>query len=195
MVTYRSRAPGSHAAHARHRSIISPSHAYLFPTWHWEIWTFGEMNARTLFLSCIALPFALGLAHGQLRRITTHTEPAFLFADSAAGHVHVLTAGLDANFDGIFEADSGGILPRWFVIDAASEKVVDSATFADFFSSFPIRPGVDLNGRRLYVSQLGRIRAYNLDTRALVRDTVINGYFSGVSFDAVANTIVVSERP
>jgi len=153
------------------------------------------MNARRLLAALCILPCLALLAQAQTpRQINAGTSPAFLFADPARGHVHVITAGTDAGFDGILEPGSGDIAPRWYVIDAATEQIVDSMVFDAFFSFYPIRPGVDLKGDRLYVAQLGRVRAYDLTTLALTRDTVVLGSFAAVSFDTLSGLLVLADR-
>lgn len=153
------------------------------------------MNARRLLFALLLLSCLAQFAQAQpYRRITAGTSPAFLFADPANGHVHALTAGSDKNFNGILEPDSGDAAPQWFVIDAATEQVVSSATFDGFFASFPVRAGVDLEGRHLYVCQLGRVREYDLNTQTLLRDSIATGWFAAVSFDSLSGLVVLSER-
>lgn len=153
------------------------------------------MNARTLLLALLVFPIAALLADAQPRRIPTSKVPSFLFADPSTGRIHALTAGSDLNFNGLFEPDSGDVAPRWFVIDAATEQVVNSIAFDGFFSSFPLRSGVDLAGRLLYIAQLDRIRAYNIDSLKLVSDTVAPGDYSGVSYDSIQKRVILSRRP
>ncbi len=158
-----------------------------------------RLLARTLPLvpvtSAILLAF-IALAHtaqAQVRRIVVDKEPAYLFADPATGRVHVLTVGVDNNFNGVIEPDSADVPGRWFVIDAATERVVDSLTF-DCFNAFPLRAGLDLKGGRIYLAQSGRVRAYDINTLKLVRDTVVLGHYSAVSFDSAAGRLMLAQR-
>lgn len=151
---------------------------------------------RSCFLPILILSLAAPLAlDAQVRRIATDDAPSFLWADQSRNEVHVFTAGVDRNFNHVLELDSGDIAPRWFVIDGATERLVDSATFTGFFNDFPIRPSVDPAGRRVFLPQLGRIRAFDLDTRALLHDTVVDVSASAVTYDTATNRLLFSIRP
>lgn len=150
----------------------------------------------TAFLVVLAtLLLTTGAAAQEPRRIITDKAPAYLFAEPGAGHMHVLTVGVDRNFNGVFEPDSGDAAPRWMVIDVATERVIDSVTFPGFFNSFPVRPGVDLKHKRLFLPQLGRVRCFDITTRALLSDTVALGSYAAVSYDPVYDNLLLSERP
>lgn len=145
-----------------------------------------------ILLLTLAIPVSLD---AQVRRITTDDAPSFIWADGSHNQIHTFTAGVDRNFNGVFEPDSGDVAPRWFVIDGASETIIDSVTFDGFFNDFPIRPSIDSKGRRVFLPQLGRIRMFNLDTRALMRDTVINADASAVTYDTLVSRLLFSIRP
>lgn len=139
-----------------------------------------------LFLCILGVPLA-----AQVRHIVLDKSPAYLFADSSKGRIHVLTAGSDANFNGIL--DPGEAHPRWFVIDAATERVIDSVTFGGLFNSYPVRPGVDLLNRRLYLPINGRLDVYDLDLMTLLTSGLPNN-FSASSFDPLSNYLNLSIR-
>lgn len=151
------------------------------------------MRNRFLLSVLALLVFSVAVTVAQPRRITTAKAPAMLFAEPAAGRIHVLTIGVDVNFNGVLEPDSGDVPARWLVLDAASETVVDSATFPGF-NIFPLRAGVDLRNNLLYLQQLGRVRAYDIRTLRQVRDSVLVGSYSAVSLDTAANCLIVAER-
>ncbi len=153
------------------------------------------MKLRSLLVSLSLLPLAVLAADAQTpRRIIAGKSPAFLFADPANAQVHMVTAGTDVNFNGVMEPDSGDLAPQWYRIDAATETVLDSMSFDSFFSSFPVRLGVDLKGKRLYASQMGRVRSYDITTMTLAQDTVVTGYFAAVSFDESSNRLLLAQR-
>ncbi|MGE3800565.1 MAG: T9SS type A sorting domain-containing protein [Candidatus Kapaibacterium sp.] len=108
--------------------------------------------------------------------------------------MHILTAGQDANFDGIFNADSGDISAGWYVINPVTQKVVDSLAFGGFFNDFPIRVGADLQSKILYLPVKGRVQAYDMQTLQLVDDTVVAEPFSGVSWVPDAEWLALSRR-
>ena len=142
------------------------------------------------------LPLALGGARAQVRHLDAGTsEPSALFVDRSSGRLNLLTAGLDRNFNGAFDPDSGDVLPRWLVIDPSSERVVDSLVFGAFFSSFPIRVGVDQAGHRLFVPMGGRISSYDIAALKPLRDTFALGAYAAVSYDSLGKRVIASARP
>ncbi len=147
------------------------------------------------FLILVLTIVTVGPLGAQVRRIMTDDSPSYIWADQSRNHIHVFTAGVDRDFNGAFDPDSGDVAPRWFVIDGTSEMVIDSVTFGGFFNSFPIRPSVDPRGRRVFLPQLGRITMYDLDTRLLLKDTVVEANASAVSYDSIANRLVFTIRP
>ncbi|MDB5034312.1 MAG: Endonuclease/exonuclease/phosphatase [Chlorobi bacterium] len=151
------------------------------------------MNLRFL-LPLVLFLGGLSIAQGQFHHIQTDKSPSFIFNDPVKGHIHVITLGVDANFDGVFQPGSD-VAPRWFVLDAATEEEVGSTTFTGFFNSFPLRAGVDLKGRRLYVPQLGRVRAFDIDDLGIVQDSVSTTNASTVMFDSLTGYITLSFRP
>lgn len=153
------------------------------------------MRRSFLLLSLLPVLAMPAVLDAQVRLITTDDGPSFIWADQSRSEIHVFTAGVDLNFNGEFEPDSGDVAPRWFVIDGASETIIDSVTFEGFFNSFPIRPSVDPKGRRVFLPQLGRIRMFNLDTRSLMRDTVVRADASAVTYDTLSNRLLFSIRP
>ncbi|MEP7217945.1 MAG: hypothetical protein ABI876_03465, partial [Bacteroidota bacterium] len=50
-------------------------------------------------------------------------------------------------------------------------------------------------GRRLYVPQLGRVRAFDIDSLTVARDTVFPGNCSAVAYDSATSTLLLSIRP
>ncbi|MEP7219058.1 MAG: hypothetical protein ABI876_09075, partial [Bacteroidota bacterium] len=97
------------------------------------------MNLRFL-LPFVLFLGGLSIAQGQSHHLQTDKSPSFIFNDPVRGHIHVITLGVDANFDGVFQSGSD-VAPRWFVLDAATERIIDSITFTGFFNSFPLRAG------------------------------------------------------
>ncbi|HVZ37867.1 MAG TPA: hypothetical protein VHI13_01190 [Candidatus Kapabacteria bacterium] len=150
--------------------------------------------SRRFLLVPLTLLFLAAALEAQPRHIIVGKEPSFLFTDPVAGRVHVLTLGVDANFNGVFEADSGDVSAAWYVIDPVTERVVDSTVFNGFFNNFPVRPAVDLQAHTLYMPLMGRVRAFNINTLQPSRDTVIDGFFSGVSLDSAGPRLVLAER-
>jgi len=153
------------------------------------------MTIRRLLLASALLPLALSALNAQLRTIDTDKEPSTLFVDRATGRVHLITAGYDRDFDGTFQPDSGDVLPRWMVIDPATERVIDSMTFDGYFGSYPIRVGVDQARHLLYAGIGGRVRAYDLNTMQITRDTVALGFYAAVSYDSLTNRLMLAARP
>lgn len=153
------------------------------------------MYARTLSTLFFFLITACLPVEAQVRQITGGSAPSALFRDSLNGHVHMISAGSDTDFDGLYEPADGDRLPGWYLVDPVSERITDSTIFDSYFNSFPLRFGIDWQARRLYVPQSGRVRSYNIDTRALVDDTVALGACTGVSFDPISGLLLLHMRP
>ena len=153
------------------------------------------MNRRLLRTALLLALAATAPAAAQLQRVITDKAPSAVVAEPGAPRVHVLTAGVDVNFNGVLELDSGDVAPQWAVIDTRTNVITDSTTLDDFFNSFPIRVGFDFADRRLYAAQAGRIRAFDIDELAVVDDTVALGDYSGVSYDPVTGILVGHMRP
>jgi YVTN family beta-propeller protein len=152
--------------------------------------------ARRTVLSALALAVAAALpAAAQWPTIITDKAPSEIIQEPGSTRLHVLTAGVDRNFNGALELDSGDVAPRWFVVDTETNRIVDSTTFDAFFNSYPLRVGLDNVSRRLYVAQAGRIRAYDIGSLDLVDDTVALGFYSGVSFDPRTRLVLAHLRP
>lgn len=149
---------------------------------------------RSLFGTLLGFAL-LAPAAAQVRHIQLDGEPSVLLVDKQHGKIHLLTAGADRNFDGIYQPDQGESLPKWYVIDPTTEQVVASHTFEGFFNSFPLRVGLDLRHGLLYVPQLHRIRAFNLSDQTLARDTVVEGDYAMASFDTLSGMLLLARRP
>lgn len=132
-------------------------------------------------------------ATAQHTRIITDKAPSAIIAEPGTTRLHVLTAGVDANFDRVLDATD--VPPRWFVIDSGTNTVVDSTTFDAFFNSLPIRVGIDELNALMYVAQGARVRAFDYEALELAIDTVVGADFSGVSFDPLTRIVLGHARP
>ncbi len=139
------------------------------------------MTSRILSAAAIIL-FA-ATAQAQVTHVSTSPGASEVFGDLWHGRpaIDVLCAGVDANFDGRFDADSGDVAPRWVVLDYPTGAKLDSMSFDGLFDGYPLRYGVDGVRRRLYVAQLGRIRSFDLDSLTLVDDSLALGAYNSVS--------------
>jgi hypothetical protein len=153
------------------------------------------MTLRRILTTAIVAAAAALPAAAQRPQIITDKAPSAIVPEPGSSRLHVLTAGVDRNFNGALELDSGDVAPRWFVIDSDTDQKVDSLTFDAFFNSFPIRVGLDPLGRRLYVPIAGRVRSYDIGTLDLLDDTVALGAYSGVSFEPRARLLFAHMRP
>jgi hypothetical protein len=153
------------------------------------------MNRRLLRTALLLTVAAITPAVAQFERVITDKAPAAVIAEPGGARVHVLTAGVDMNFNGVLEIDSGDVAPQWAVIDASTHTITDSTKLDDFFNSFPIRVGLDAENRRLYMAQAGRVRAFDIDALEVVDDTVALGDYSGVSYDPLSGVLIAHMRP
>jgi|GEM_PF-1953227 len=151
-----------------------------------------------LFRYTLFAPLLLAAAavlHAQpFRTVPVGLEPATLFYDASTARLHVLNVGVDRNFNGVYEADSGDVSAAWYVVDPFTGAKLDSALMNGFFSGFPLRVGVDLAGRHLYACVGNSVNEYDIDNLDLVRG-IWQGYFSGVSYDSANKLVLMHERP
>jgi hypothetical protein len=154
-----------------------------------------NMTLRTLLSAFVLTAAAVAPAVAQRPTIITDKAPSEIIAEPGSSRLHVITAGVDLNFNGELDLDSGDVAPRWFVIDSDTDQLVDSTTFDALFHSFPLRVGFDPLGRRLYAAQDGRIRSYDIGTLDLIDDTVALGRYSGVSFEPRSRLVLAHMRP
>ncbi|MBL7988253.1 MAG: hypothetical protein JNJ94_09345 [Chlorobi bacterium] len=149
---------------------------------------------RAAILAAILSAFALIAAntlHAQVAHVNVGKGPAFLFADTARNRVHLISAGVDANFNGLL--DEGEAAPTWSVIDGATHRVVDSVTFDAFLNSYPIRVGVNASAAELYLPLGGKVQAFDLQTLKQKRD-VSSIPAVAASFDPLSGLLYLTTR-
>lgn len=145
-------------------------------------------------LALLALLLAAAALHAQpYRTVYVGTGPAALFYDLGSNRLNVLGVGLDRNFNGVYEPDSGDVSASWYVVDPISGAKLDSTLLNGFFSNFPLRVGVDVVGRHLYACVNNAVNEYDLDSRNLDHQ-IWQGNFSGVSYDAERGLVLMHER-
>lgn len=161
--------------------------------------THSRSSNRAGLLRCALLLAVAGLAvacagttlRAQVQHVNVGKGPAFLFADTARNRVHLISAGVDANFNGVL--DQGDAAPTWSVIDGATRRVVDSATFDALLNSYPVRVGVNLAAGELYLPLGGKVQAFDVQTLAHKRD-VSTIPAAAVSFDPLSNILYLTTR-
>lgn len=119
--------------------------------------------------------------------------PSEIFADSAHNQIHVLTSGVDADFNGIFEPGGDDISAAWYVLDPAG-NVVDSSFFEGYFNSFPIRVGVNLKEGIMYAPVNGTVQSYSLQTLKPLGETLIDENFAAAAYDSASGMLILSAR-
>lgn len=96
------------------------------------------------------------------------------------GVIHIFCAGVDANFNGIFEVDSGDVSASWwkyFPGYKTPTKVMDLNGFLDT----PFRPAI-VNDT-IYFNLNSKVQSFDLINNSLVNDCVINLKANAVSID------------
>ena len=121
-------------------------------------------------------------------------SPAQVIADTAAGFLHVLCSGYDANYNGIVEPDEGDVAASWHILDRQGNQL-DSISFNTYFNSYPVRAAADFVRGRLYAPVGKVVRAYDLQTMDLLDDTVANLPAAGITVDQERELLALSVRP
>ncbi|KXK55947.1 MAG: hypothetical protein UZ07_CHB004001759 [Chlorobi bacterium OLB7] len=70
-------------------------------------------RALLLAVAGLAVACAGTTLRAQVQHVNVGKGPAFLFADTARNRVHLISAGVDANFNGVL--DQGDAAPTWSV--------------------------------------------------------------------------------
>ncbi len=104
--------------------------------------------------------------------LTYTTPPQPLHVQVRGAEIHVLCGQVDNNFNGT--QDMGDVPASWVVVSANAATTLRSRQFAwNEGVGFPCRPAYDFSSNTLYLSQNGRIRAFDTQTQAIKRDTVL----------------------
>lgn len=156
------------------------------------------VSGRSGLLALLASLTLVGTLRGQEIEVYdpiggTGMSPAQIIADEERGHLHVFSAGVDANFNGVVEPGDGDVAAAWHILDRQG-NLVDSLSFDAYFNSYPVRAAIDFDRDRLYAPVAGRVRSWKITTMALLDDTVSNLPAAGVSIDPVRDLIVLSLR-
>ncbi len=104
--------------------------------------------------------------------------------------VHVFHNQVDLNFNG--EQDEGDSPASWWVLNKEGQ-VLDSKNLEWGAMGYPFRPYVDTNAKAVYLSHLGRVRSFSLETQELLRDTVALYNASGIATHG--DNLYVTVRP
>lgn len=116
---------------------------------------------------------------------------AYMYEDEESGIIHFITAGYDANQNGI--KDEGDASPEWwtFTGEPGFFNTQKRHTF-DFGSVKSItRAAIDENEGILYMPLKGRIASYNLETFEVIKDTILA--IDAVSLDFELSTLLITE--
>ena len=128
--------------------------------------------------------------------ITTHQSgsgPAAVFVDDENGLVHVLTTGIDTDFDGVIESEDGDVSAGWYVYNADG-TLNDSAMFGGFFNAYPVRAAMDFENGILYTPIKGVVASYSIETLEPLNETLIDEAFAMVSRDENSGLLMLSRR-
>ncbi|TAE31913.1 MAG: T9SS C-terminal target domain-containing protein [Candidatus Kapaibacterium sp.] len=110
------------------------------------------------------------LAQPVLFTYTTPPQPLHIQVRGA--EIHVLCGQVDNNFNGT--QDMGDVPASWVVLSANAATTLRSRQFLwNEGVGFPCRPAYDFSSNTLYLAQSGRIRAFDTQTQATKRDTVL----------------------
>ncbi len=108
------------------------------------------------------------------------SQPAKIYFDNTTGLFHVFCLGKDVDFDGIKDAEDEN--PSWWVINKNELNNPQKKMEFDFdYMGFPFRPCFDAKDRKLYISQSGRLKEYDIDNFSLISDNSVDNLTSAIS--------------
>lgn len=122
---------------------------------------------------------------------TVAIAPSYVAADPVRGVIHLLTSGIDTEFDGEYKPEDGDVSAGWYVLNK-NGKAIDSMLFDGFFNSFPIRVGIDFERGLLYAPVNGAVGSFSLETLQPVEPTLIAGAYGAVSYDPDGDLLILS---
>lgn len=116
-----------------------------------------------LTLTLLTTPPLVAQDFRNLGDLPVGDAPIQIVENPIDGRVHVVTNGVDLDFDGTFEPGDGEVSAAWYVLDR-SGAIVDSVIFDAFFNSFPTRAAFDFDGSHAWFAIDGGIRSYDVAT-------------------------------
>ncbi len=163
---------------------------------------------KVLILSVLSIIFAItgnSQPFSYMMDLPVGVQPMGVVCDEVNKVNHIFCAGYDANFNGI--KDSGDVNPSWWSMpalgylsfygenDKTPKKLRDFEFGSwDFFA--PFNPGIykneDEKTAKIYISQFGRIRAYDMATGDLLDDTVAK--YSPTAIYSSKDSLIFSVR-
>lgn len=146
-------------------------------------------SLRKSILSCAVVVLSFGIVRAENTTIEVGQQPVEIFP--IGNVVHVFHSQIDANFDGI--QDEGDIPASWWTLNPTTHQVLAKKEFEWGGIGFPFRPYVDADAKMMYLSHLGRIRGFSLETQEVVEDTVALYAARGVAVDG--NIVYASLAP
>ncbi len=158
----------------------------------------GTRNVvRTTVLSTLLLPLlAVALLAQDLLlapSVTVGASPAQIVANEDRGEIHILHAGVDKNFNGIVELDSGDVAASWYKLDRTGQ-VIDSLDFGLFFNSYPVRAAFDFEEGTLYAPIGGGVASYDTETMRVIDPNHIEVPAAALTWDPNSTLLILSVR-
>lgn len=143
------------------KSAYSNDNIYIF------YWT-NPVKILSTFFFCFCT--SLSILHSQSQSsIGVGHQPLSLFQN--ADTVHVFCNGIDKNFDGICQLDSGDIPATWWQIDAYTKALKGISVMERGYFEFPFRNAI--TKQYMYCSRANKIEQYDLSTRQLIDSSIV----------------------
>ena len=127
------------------------------------------MKILSLLLFCFCS--SLSILHSQSQSsIGVGHQPLSIFQQNV-DTVHVFCNGIDKNFDGICQIDSGDVPATWWQIDAYTKALKGISVMERGYFDFPFRNAI--TKQNMYCSRANKIEQYDLSTRQLIDSSIV----------------------
>lgn len=160
-------------------------------------------------LIAFALLYTANASNYATINVKVGTQPLEVFYDSTTMKAHIFCDGLDSAWNGKKDYDDEN--SSWWTIDMANSiksEALTATKVKDFeFGSigFTFRPIWDLTARKIYITHLGKVETYNIDTYEQIKDETFdfpaaavacdenNIYFSMLDYSAPGKVLVYNK--
>ena len=162
-----------------------------------------------LVLIAFAFLYTANATNYSTINLKVGTQPLEVFFDSTTMKAHVFCDGSDEHWDG--KKDANDENSSWWTIDMTNSlksEELSAIKVKDFeFGSigFTFRPIWDLTARKIYITHLGKVETYNIDTYEQIKEETFdiaaaalacdenNIYFSMINYKANGKVLVYNK--
>jgi hypothetical protein len=134
------------------------------------IYFIGKKTMKFLFLLLFCFCSSSSIIHSQYSSIGVGHQPLSIFQQNV-DTVHVFCNGIDKNFDGICQLDSGDVPATWWQFDAYTKALKGISVMERGYFDFPFRNAI--TKQNMYCSRTNKIEQYDLSTRQLIDSSIV----------------------